>query len=96
MRFPAEQRSTFEERVTLWRVANFDEAVRLAEVEVREYAAAIGGEYTGLAQAYELADMPGHGAEVFSLMRDSDLDLDAYLDAFFDTGSERQRAIDEH
>jgi len=30
------------------------------------------------------------GAEVFSLLRESDLEPDAYLDAFFDTGTERQ------
>jgi hypothetical protein len=91
VRFP----STFEERITLWRAGDGTEAVQCAEVEVRDYAAAVGGEYTGLAQAYELADMPGHAAEVFSLMRDSDPGVDAYLDTFFDTGSERQRDIDE-
>lgn len=33
---------------------------------------------------------PRDGAEVFSLMRDSDLEPDDYLDAFFSTGNERQ------
>jgi len=35
---------------------------------------------------------PGHpssGAEVFSLVRDSELGTDEYLDSFFDTGTER-------
>jgi hypothetical protein len=34
---------------------------------------------------------PVDGAEVFSLMRDSQLAPAEYLDAFFDTGSERQQ-----
>lgn len=85
----------FEERITLWRAADFDEAVRRAEAEVGEYADTVGGEYTGLAQAYELSDEPGDGAEVFSLIRDSNLDVDAYLDAFFDTGNERQGDVTE-
>ncbi|MFD0591535.1 hypothetical protein ACFQZ4_02245 [Catellatospora coxensis] len=95
VRFPAEQRSMFEERVTLWRAADFADAVERAEAEVREYAALLGGEYTGLAQAYEIDGEPGDGAEVFSLIRDSDLSTAAYLDAFFDTGSERQGRIAE-
>jgi hypothetical protein len=37
-----------------------------------------------------MVDEPEHAAEVFSLMRDSDLATDAYLDRFFDTGDERQ------
>lgn len=94
IRFPGSPRATYEERITLWRAADATEALRLAEEEVREHVDVVGGEYTGLAQSYELADSPGHGAEVFSLMRDSDLDVDAYLDAFFDTGSERQSHVD--
>jgi hypothetical protein len=47
--------------------------------------------YLGLAQAYRLGDPPGDGAEVFSLVRGSDLGDEAYLDTFFDTGTERQR-----
>jgi hypothetical protein len=48
-------------------------------------------EYTGLAQAYKLFDPPVDGAEVFSLIRDSQLAPDDYLNTFFDTGSERQQ-----
>ncbi|MCU1601431.1 MAG: hypothetical protein JWO22_2140, partial [Frankiales bacterium] len=51
-------------------------------------------EYLELAQAFELFDDPGHGAEVFSLMRTSRLEPDAYLDTFFDTGTERQQTAD--
>ena len=37
----------------------------------------------------------GHGAELFSLLRESDLEPKEYLDAFFDTGDERQGEIGE-
>jgi hypothetical protein len=83
---------SYEERVTLWRAGSFDEAIALAEAEAIEYAATLGRtRYLGLAQAYVLADEPGHGAEVFSLIRDSELAPDEYLDAFFDTGTEYQQ-----
>jgi hypothetical protein len=65
----------------------------VAEAEARDYAVAVDAEYTGIAQGYQLDAEPGHGAEVFSLMRDSNLDADAYLDTFFNTGSERQQSV---
>jgi hypothetical protein len=83
---------TYEERVTLWRASGFDTAIVQAEEEANDYADEAEAMYLGLAQAYRLAEPPGHGTEVFSLMRDSDLDTEDYLDAFFDTGSERQGA----
>ena len=85
---------TYEERITLWRAASADDAIARAEAEALEYAAAIEEEpstYLEFAQAYQLSDDPGDGAEIFSLMRDSDLDPDGYIDRFFDTGTERQR-----
>ena len=84
--------SIYEERITLWRARSDDHAIELAEMEACEYAEMLeaGVEHLGLAQSYRLADDPGHGSEVFSLMRDSDLDREAYLDTFFDTGTERQ------
>lgn len=66
----------------------------LAEAEAGEYATDVAGEYLGLAQVYSPADEPRHGAELFSLLRDSPLQPAAYLDAFFDTGDERQGAIE--
>lgn len=57
----------------------------------RPYAADLPIRYLGVAQAYRLADPPGDRAEVFSLVRGSDLDEEVYLDAFMDTGTERQR-----
>jgi hypothetical protein len=82
----------YEERVTLWQAASFDQAISLAEAEASEYAAHVQVKYVGLAQAYLLSDpdSPISGAEVFSLVRDSDLAPNDYLNRFFDTGRERQ------
>jgi hypothetical protein len=86
-------RDAYEERVTLWRAATFDDAIANAEREVRDYASGLKtAEYTGLAQAYHLYDQPNDGAEVFSLIRDSQLPPGDYLSTFFDTGSERQQS----
>ena len=88
--------SVYEERITLWRATSVEEAVARAEAEARTYAAAIPDapdRYLGLAQAFALSDGPADGAEVFSLLRGSTLPAEAYLDAFFDTGSERLRTL---
>lgn len=40
-----------------------------------------------MAQSYALSDNPAQdGAEVFSLIRDSNLDAESYIDTFYDTG----------
>ena len=89
--FRMESSSSYEERVTLWRAASFSEAIERAETEAKEYANDVNSEYVGLAQAYELAeDAIGDGVEVFSLIRDSELPPNEYLDRFFATGSEHQ------
>jgi hypothetical protein len=81
---------SYEERITIWKGDGLKHATELAEIEAREYASTLDGvQYAGLAQAYEMTDPPGHGGEVFSLMRDSDLPGEEYLNAFFDTGTER-------
>ena len=93
---PYEGGFSYEERVTLWRASDFDEAIALAEEDASDYAADVSDEttqtvYVGLAQSYWLADELGQGAEVFSLIRDSTLHADEYLARFFDTGDEHQR-----
>lgn len=81
----------YEERLTLWKATDVERAIELAEREAATYAEdSIDAEYVGLAQAYVLVDEPCEGAEVFSLIRASTLDPDAYVDRFFDTGTERQ------
>jgi hypothetical protein len=85
----------YEERLTLWCTDSFDNAIELAEKEAAVYAAASQLEYLDLAQVCKLPGHPTSGAEVFSLVRDSTLSSDDYLDAFFDTGTERQSAWKE-
>ena len=87
----------YEERITLWRTSDLDQAIARAEDEARTYAhesTEVLGEavdYLGLAQAHLLDDQPGEGAEVFSLMRTHAAQPKDYLDAFFATGAERSR-----
>ncbi|HUN37444.1 MAG TPA: hypothetical protein VMU95_36065 [Trebonia sp.] len=89
-RWPGWEGQPYEERITVWRASSLDHAIELAEREAREYAAGDGIEYLDFSQAYALdADGDiGAGAEVFSLLRDSDLSPGPYLDRFFDTGRE--------
>ena len=90
----------FEERITLWRRSDADEAADAALAESAEYARDNRGDDCGLAQVYEpYGDAvgglraPADGCEIFSLVRQSDLTPDKYLDAFFDTGREQQHSI---
>lgn len=80
----------YEERFTLWSAASLGEALSLAEREAHAYAHEHGFTYVDFADAYELATpgRPGHGDEVFSLLRDSPLDPAAYVSHHFATGSE--------
>lgn len=98
--WPHRKHSTYEERVTLWRAKSGDEAIESAEREAEDYVASLDSAncrvtYVQLAQSYWMYDELGEGCEVFSLMRDSNLKPDKYLTKFFDTGKERQRAIDD-
>jgi len=86
------QPSTYEERITLWEADSLDDAIAMAEEDARNYAERLGSEYLDMAQAYWIGrDRPAAGTEIFSLLRDSDLCPDDYLDSFFDTGRERER-----
>jgi hypothetical protein len=95
-RWTQSQGTPYEERMTLWRAESLDDAIERAEREAREYARRNKVEFTGFAQAYRLAEdqSPDHGMEVFSLLRDSGLDPDAYVRTFFDTGDEHE-SVDE-
>ncbi|MFI0352460.1 DUF4288 domain-containing protein [Actinomadura sp. 9N407] len=96
-RWSHEEERLYEENVTIWRAASFDEAIAKAETEALEYAATCNGRYLDFAQAYFIGEdeMIGEGSEVFSLMRTSELDRDAYVTRYFDTGQERQRILAE-
>ena len=83
--------ATYEERITLWRASSAEKAIARAEAEALQYATALKGcTYLGLAQSYQLADEVRDGAEVFSLMRDSELEPKEYLDVFLGVGTEHQ------
>lgn len=83
----------YEERITLWQAATEDEAIDEAEREARAYAGD-EDEYLNYCQCYALPDdVPVSGVEVFSLLRESDLEVDDYLAAFFAAGGERRRAV---
>ena len=85
--------TAYEERITLWQAGSVDQAVEKARGEAEQYADFAGLAYLpGFAQAYPLADSPPRdGAEVFSLIRDSALPPQPYVERFFSTGQERQQ-----
>lgn len=81
----------YEERVILVRADTDDDAIAQAELYSKDYECETT-EYTGYAMAFNIFDEHGPslgpGVEVFSLIRRSELDVDAYLDRFHDTGNE--------
>ena len=82
-------RNLYEERITIWKAESIDEALSLAKSEATAYAAD-GEKDLGLSQAYELDEsVDATGVEVFSLLRESDLEPDDYVRTFFLTGKER-------
>jgi hypothetical protein len=91
VRHVIKNRNAYEERITLWQAVSAEDAVARAEAEAAEYAWE-GTEPLALYQSFELDEAPRDGAEVFSLIRRSDLSPDAYLDSFFATGSELETA----
>src|SRR5712691_470455 len=85
----------YEERITLWRARSFAEAVELAEADAEHYAATNGLDYLHLTQVFDQkSEIVGSGSEVFSLIRESRLAPDDYINRFFDTGSERQGTLE--
>jgi hypothetical protein len=90
----------YEERITLWRADNADQAAESALAESAEYAADVGADDCGLAQVFEPDEgvtgglrAAADGCEIFTLARASDLPPGDYLDRFVDTGREEQHLI---
>lgn len=78
----------YEERITLWQAKNLDHAIELAEQDAELYASE-NMEFLGYSQAYALFEpVSGNGIEVFSLLRESNLEPEEYIDTHFDTGTE--------
>lgn len=86
----------YEERIVLLRADDFDHALRRAEDDARAYAALLDGvEYVEHLDVYHLFESSiGDVTEVFSLIRESRLEPEAYISRFFDTGSERSRSVE--
>ena len=81
--------------MTIWAAADLGGAIVLAEEEAKSYAASNGLHYLGYVQVYAIPSAElDVGIEVFSLIRESNLEPDEYLTSFFDTGRERQRYVD--
>jgi len=81
----------FEERITLWDASSFEEAVEVAKGEAQAYASIDPSwELLNFFQVFSLGDRPGSGDEVFSLIRESDLDAEGYVTEFFESGKELQ------
>ncbi|MEU8123610.1 hypothetical protein AB0C21_33270 [Spirillospora sp. NPDC049024] len=91
-RLPHDGEGLYEESVTVWRAASFDEAIAKAEAAARDYAQITAGQYLDFAQAYFVGDDESISevSEVFSLMRTSALGAEEYVTRHFDTGHERQ------
>ena len=88
-----ERKFLYEERITAWNADSLNSAIELAETEAKAYAEKEGFIALDLFQGYWLFDevsLIPQGSEVFSLLRESDLHAEKYLDTFFDTGAERQ------
>lgn len=83
----------YEERVVLIKAKNIDRAIERAEKEARKYANDMDGcSYVGFVDVFHLFDSKlKSGTEVYSLMRDSKLGKNKYLDRFYDTGKERSK-----
>lgn len=83
-------KTLFEERVVLFQAIDFDGAIAQAEAEAEEYALSNEVEYLGFMNVFHIFDEKvGPGTEVYSLMRESGLSDNDYLDRFYDDGSER-------
>jgi hypothetical protein len=89
-------KTVYEERVVLLAAVDFSDALIKGEQEARQYCDSIEcASYTGYINVYQLSEEAvGHGTEIFSLLRDSELSETDYLDRFIDTGRERSRLIE--
>jgi hypothetical protein len=80
----------YVERIALWQAESFEDAIAFAEPDAEERAKREGLDYLGFADAFRTHQMhhdhPDHGDEVFSLLRDSRLGPQEYVEAFFTAG----------
>jgi hypothetical protein len=86
--------SHYEETITIWNSPDAETAMDRARRKGEDVASTVGGRILPFAQSFRLAHFPGDGAEVFSLIRESSLTADRYLETFFWTGHENEDFID--
>lgn len=81
-------RQVYLEQISLWTTRDWPEALRRAESMTGQLTLDTlhDAEYLQIAQGFLLFDEVENGAELFSLMRRTDLDADAYIDKTFQSG----------
>lgn len=80
----------YEDRIIVLQALSIDHAIEEAEKEAKIYAQKAGCKYLDFVSVFHLFESDiKDKTEVYSLMRDSKLSGDKYLDKFFDTGKER-------
>ena len=86
------KKDLYEERVVVITASSFDDAISKAEIEAESYASETGMRYLEFVNIFKIENNKiEDGTEVYSLMRETELEADAYLNRFFDTGSERTK-----
>ena len=89
----ARRKHVYEERIVLLRAVSDTDALKLAEHEAREYASGDPGiSYLDYVETYHLFETSiRSGAEVFSLLRSSNLSGPSFLSRYYADGSEHRR-----
>ena len=85
----AEGEQLYEERISLLRARDLDDALARGEVIAQKYARELEGiEYLGFIDVYQISDEILDGAEVYSILRSSPLDSREFVRRYYDDGSE--------
>ena len=80
----------YEERLTLWKAESFEEAHRMAEEEARRYASENNCVFVKSTDSFHLFEEEiVAGGEIYSTMRGSNLQPDAYFRTFCVTNRDR-------
>lgn len=82
----------YEERITVWKADDVHKAIDKAVDEAKAYADKNNFTCAVLARSFWMfTKIDVSGVEVFSLLRESHLELESYLNTFFCNGDERQK-----
>ena len=81
---------SYEERVVLFWAEDFTQAIDLAETEANEYIDGLCATYLGFVNIFHsFMEEPGSGTEVYSIIRNIEMDQEEYINHFYDDGSFR-------